>query len=581
MNAKRLLAHYERIADAPDAIARLRRFILDLAVRGKLVPQEPKDEPASVLLKRVAAESARLVKAEAIRRDAELIPVSGSKFSFPLPAGWACTTLGSVANITMGQSPPGDTYNRSGVGVPLINGPAEFSVGPFGKAVVSQYTTAPTNFCEEGDFLICVRGSTTGRTNVAGFRACIGRGVAAIRCRYDDAFIRLFIWSMRDAIIDMGRGIAFPSVSRKQIEELALPVPPLAEQHRIVAKVDGLMALADQIEAARAVREARRDRLTTASLARLNAANPDTFQDDARFALDALPAITARSEHVKQLRQTILNLAVRGKLVPQDPNDESVTEWLRRSLGRDAAKGIEKAATEVFLPWALIDSSYTLPLSWLWMPLGKLVTVMDAGWSPQCENHPRSDASKWGVLRTTSVQPLAFDCTQHKELPGKFPPRPRLEARIGDILVTRAGPKNRVGISCVVDKCERRLMISDKLIRFRLLDDLEPRFFALTLNAGISSECIEAAKSGMAVMQMNISQDKLRLVPVPLPTVAEQRRIVAKVDELMTLCERLEAGLAAGDDTRSRLLDSLLAEALASSKSDARAAEELELAAHG
>jgi len=152
---------------------------------------------------------------------------------------------------------------------------------------------------------------------------------------------------------------------------------------------------------------------------------------------------------------------------------------------------------------------------------------------------------------------------QHKELPAKFEPRPQHEAQIGDILVTRAGPKNRVGVSCVVDRIEPRLMISDKLIRFRLIEGLSPRFFALTLNAGVTNAAIEEAKSGMAVMQMNISQDKLRAVPVPLPPLAEQHRIVAKVDALMALCDRLEASLTATAATRRRLLDALLAEALA------------------
>ena len=176
MNAERLLAHYERIADAPDAIARLRRFILDLAVRGKLVPQDPADEPASELLKRIAAE-----KAGERKKGCELLSVPDSNANFPAPTGWARKTLGTVANVVMGQSPPGDTYNKSGEGVPLLNGPVEFSPEPFGQQLANQYTTAPTNFCEKGDLLICVRGSTTGRTNVAGFRACIGRGVAAIR----------------------------------------------------------------------------------------------------------------------------------------------------------------------------------------------------------------------------------------------------------------------------------------------------------------------------------------------------------------------------------------------------------------
>ncbi len=251
----------------PDQIKALRQTILNLAVRGKLVPQDASDEPASELLKRIAKEKARLVKAGKVKKGAVLQSALNGEPGFPTPTGWTWTTVGAVSNVVMGQSPPGDTYNITGNGVPLINGPVEFSAGPFGRTVVHQYTTAPTNFCEEGDLLICVRGSTTGRTNVAGFRACIGRGVAAIQPYFEDAFVRLFIWNARDAIIDMGRGIAFPSVSRKQIEDFALPLPPLAEQHRIVAKVDELMALCDRLEASLATADITRRRLLDALLA--------------------------------------------------------------------------------------------------------------------------------------------------------------------------------------------------------------------------------------------------------------------------------------------------------------------------
>jgi len=151
---------------------------------------------------------------------------------------------------------------------------------------------------------------------------------------------------------------------------------------------------------------------------------------------------------------------------------------------------------------------------------------------------------------------------QHKLLPSKLKPRPEYQAEVGDILVTRAGPKNRVGVSCVVDVPCPKLMISDKLIRFHALGDLSPRYVALTLNAGITFERIEAAKSGMAVMQMNVSQVKLKAIPVPLPPLSEQHRIVAKVDALMALCDRLEAALTTADTARAHLLEALLHDAL-------------------
>ncbi len=246
--ARFYLGHLPRLTTRPEHIQQLRQTILDLAVRGKLVPQDPNDEPAPELLKRIKAEKKRQIADGQLKKQEALPEVRPDEAWFTVPAGWSWVRLGTITHVLMGQSPPGETYNKTSEGIPLINGPVEFTEGPFGKTVINQYTTAPTNLCEEGDLLICVRGSTTGRTNIAGFRACIGRGVAAIRLFFADHYVRLFIWRLRASIIAMGRGIAFPSVSRQQIEELPVPLPPLAEQHRIVAKADELMGLCDRLE---------------------------------------------------------------------------------------------------------------------------------------------------------------------------------------------------------------------------------------------------------------------------------------------------------------------------------------------
>jgi type I restriction enzyme S subunit len=254
-NAGFYMNHLPRLTTRPEHIHQLRQTILNLAVRGKLVPHDPEEEPVDSLISRIESERRRRAKAEgSISAHTSTASAQGD---FLIPKSWSWVRLGFVTNVVMGQSPPGETYNARGQGLPLINGPVEFSTGPFGKTVINQYTTSPTKLCNKGELLLCVRGSTTGRTNVAGFDACIGRGVAALQPLYQDQFVRLFIWSWRDQIIEMGHGIAFPSINRHQIEDLAVPFPPLGEQHRIVKKADELMTLCDELEA-------RLDNTTTA-----------------------------------------------------------------------------------------------------------------------------------------------------------------------------------------------------------------------------------------------------------------------------------------------------------------------------
>ncbi|MEO8324546.1 MAG: restriction endonuclease subunit S [Nitrospirota bacterium] len=152
--------------------------------------------------------------------------------------GWPTKRLGDVCEIIMGQSPDGDSYNTTGEGVPLINGPVEFSKESFGETIRSKFTTQPTKYCKEGDLILCVRGSTTGRMNIAGFDACVGRGVAAIRAKQYQPWINHFISSKRNEIHGKGLGATFPNVSGGTLANFELIVPPLPEQRRIVGILD-------------------------------------------------------------------------------------------------------------------------------------------------------------------------------------------------------------------------------------------------------------------------------------------------------------------------------------------------------
>lgn len=152
--------------------------------------------------------------------------------------GWRLLHLCEVAEVTMGSSPPGESYNDGGNGVPLINGPVEFSEGDFGLTIRGKSTTQPTRMCRTGDLLLCVRGSTTGRTNIAGFDACIGRGVASIRAKEDQRFLNHFIRTQRKRLFDLGNGSTFPSITQEQLVSVQVPLPPLPEQRRIAAILD-------------------------------------------------------------------------------------------------------------------------------------------------------------------------------------------------------------------------------------------------------------------------------------------------------------------------------------------------------
>ena len=161
----------------------------------------------------------------------------------PIDPDWPMLELGKVCRIIMGQSPPGKTYNTKGLGAPLINGPVEFGPDPFSKPVVNQYTTAPTKMCQVGDLILCVRGATTGRMNIAGYSGCIGRGVAAIRSESFQPWVNFVINASRDYIYRLGSGSTFPNVTSEDLSSFQIPMPPVATQQAIAEELTREQAL--------------------------------------------------------------------------------------------------------------------------------------------------------------------------------------------------------------------------------------------------------------------------------------------------------------------------------------------------
>ncbi len=351
MNADRLLALYEKVAEAPDAVPRLRRFVLDLAVRGKLVAQVPTDEPASDLLKRIAAEKARLVKAGEIKKPKEAQSTDPDNAPFDLPRSWRWVRLTDIlTKLTDGthHSPPNGpegeflyitAKNIKDDGVKLDN--VTYVSRKIHAEICARCNPEP------GDILYIKDGATTGIVTVNDLDQPFSMlsSVALLKLP-PSLFNQLVVVFLRSPFFyeqmrSFMKGAAITRVTLKRMGPALLPLPPLAEQRRIVAKVEELMALLDRLEAARTAREATRDRLTAASLARLTApdADPAEFPTHARSALATLPALTTRPDQIKPLRRTILNLAVQGKLVEQDPTEEPAPDLLKR-ISKDIADHI-------------------------------------------------------------------------------------------------------------------------------------------------------------------------------------------------------------------------------------------------
>ena len=527
MNAERLLGHYERIADAPDAIARLRRFILDLAVRGKLVEQDPSEEPAFL-----SVEEWKRHKLQQLR------PAD-------IP-GWFVAPIGLFLEFRYGKGiKPSDLLDTGPVPV-------------FGSNGIVGYCETPLT---EAPSIIVGRKGSAGALNL-----CDGpswtKDVAYFVEAPDYCNLLYLLIGLQDLDLEsFGKGVK-PGLSRSDVYDLTLSVPPLAEQHRIVAKVDELMALCDRLEAARTERESTRDRLGGAVLSRLNAPDPDPaiFRNHAAFALENFAPLTTRTDQIKALRQTILSLAVRGKLVEQDPNDEPASELLKRIAAEKARLVKEKRSRprRVNTPAICSDVPFDLPTGWCPAKIEQILVEIQTG--PFGSSLHQSDYQLGG---TPVINPASIQNERIVPVDKMAVGRVMLERlasfklRTGDVIMGRRG---EMGRCAVVSEREKGWLCGTGCLILRALEHIYPRFLSMVIGSPVSRQYLGGTAVGTTMQ--NLNQTILLNLSFGIPPLAEQHRIVAKVDELMALCDRLEATLATDDDTRRRLLDALLHEVL-------------------
>ena len=389
---------------------------------------------------------------------------------------------------------------------------------------------------EPGTILIAMYGSI-GKLGIAGFQCATNQAIA--HCVPNEKVIHQYLFlllrSLRDHLLAQGQGVAQQNISQKILKAYSVLVPGVEEQHRIVAKVEKLMALCDQWEAARAQREATRDRLAAANLARLNTPDPATFPADARFALDALLALTTRPDQIKQLRQTILNLAVRGKLVPQDEREPKASEiCLQDVAGR-------------------LDIS--IPQCWRWARVAEVAQARLGKMLDKAKNkglfyrYLRNTNVHWFEIRTDDLKSIPLSSDELEEY--------RLQP--GDVLICEGG--HGIGRAAVWREKLSNIVFQKALHRVRSGSSLDPDFFSYCCFVYFDAGVMQSYFTGVGIPHFT-GKGLSRLV-IPIPPIAEQHRIVAKVEELMALCDQLEANLTNGETTRRRLLDALLHEALA------------------
>ncbi|MBF8755541.1 restriction endonuclease subunit S [Pseudomonas guariconensis] len=560
------------LAGAPNGIKKLRELILELAVRGKLVPQDPNDEPASELLKRIAEEKARLLAEGQIKKTKPLAAMAEEDQPFELPAGWKWASTAALTLLITDGTHHTPTYINSGVpfiSVKDIDG-ATISFDNC-KYISQEEHVAINTRCnpELGDILLC-RIGTLGRPTIVDTEVPFSLfvSVGLLKLPKKTEFSRYFhcvlssplMYRQYDQI--KAGGSHTNKLNLGDIPRLLVPVPPLAEQHRIVAKVDELMALCDRLEARQTDAESAHAQLVQELLSSLvQACDAEDFAQSWQRLAEHFHTLFTTESSIDALKQSLLQLAVMGKLVPQDPNDEPASELLKRIAessaklvaGTKAKKGSLKAGIAVEG-----INGIGLPPTWLWVPFDDLINPeYPIAYGVLVPGPDVVDGIPFVRIADLDLvaPPVKPEKSISPEVDSQFE---RTRIRGGEILMGVVGSVGKLGIApdtwaganiaraiCRIVPCG---YVSKSYILWLLQSDLMRRQFL---------------GDTRTLAQPTLNVGLIRSASTPLPPLAEQHRIIAKVDQLMALCDQLKARLNQARQVHEHLASALVEQAVA------------------
>jgi len=568
-----LKKHFDLAFAAPDSVQKLRELILTLAMQGKLVPQDPKDQPASELLKEIEAEKQRLVEKGTFRDREDLEPSEIVK-NFIIPKNWERCTIQNLGFVLGGKRlPNGHNYSEFPTAYryltvtnmknkTIINKEIKY-IKPETYAEISKYVIT------KNDLYITIAGTIGAVGSVP--ESCDGMNLTEnaaklVFSKCDKTFLVYLLNSkvVQDQFAALTNKMAQPKLSLRSILSTLIPLPPLVEQRRIVTKIDRLMARCDELEKLRGDRNQKRITIHTAALNRLLTAKESSdFSTAWRFITQHFGELYSVKENVAELRKAILQLAIMGKLVPQDPKDEPASELLK-AIEAEKQRLVKEGKIKQSKPLPEIKPQqvpYELPKGWNWVRLGDISQII--GGFAYKSNLFKTEGTRQ-VLRLGNIRP---DLIRLNENPvfiddslGEL--TSELCLLKNDILITMTGTRSKHDYLYTVRVEENPmngvlLYLNQRVGAIRLFSDA--RYMNLALKVEILKDAIFSSATGSA-NQANIGINNLREWIVPLPPLTEQHRIIAKTDRIMALCDQLDEQIDAATSKQTTLLNAVMAQ---------------------
>lgn len=474
-----------------------------------------------------------------------------------LPTGWEIANIEKTSiKVGSGATPKGGEKSYESSGVPLIRSMNVHFDGIHEKGLAflndEQAKGLAGATVAEGDVLLNITGASIGRVSQVPRElddARVNQHVCIIRLLegLNPSYLRYYLSSqaVQSHIIATEAGATRQALTKRQILDFEIPWAPFEEQRRIVAKIEAL-------------------------------------QERSRKAREALSEVGPLLE---QFRQSLLAAAFRGDLTAdwraENPDVERASEllarirqerrerWEQAELAKYEAKGKkppkgwkEKYKEPEFFTPDFVERDGDSFTSSALVPIDFAVREIQQGWSPKCKNKPSPSEDIWAVIKTSAVMPMAYLEYENKWLPETLSPRPELEVKPGDVLITRAGPRKRAAVTCMVHDTRAKLMVCDKVYRIRCNENVAiPAYIEIVLNAPQCVDALDRMKTGISDSGVNLTQSKFLELTIPIPSLEEQAAVVALVSQAFESVKEIETGLESKEELLSQLDQSTLAKA--------------------
>jgi type I restriction enzyme S subunit len=559
-----LKRHFDIALETPDGVKKLRELILTLAMQGKLVKQDPKDQPAIVLLKEIEAEKKRLIKDGRIKNQDSLPPIKPEEIPYEIPKKWEWVRLGNL----MPEFQNGISKRGSNSGIETI----VIRLADITGFEVSLTDTRSIKLTKEEFSKYQLKEHDILITRVNGSIDLVGSFIQASNLKnitYCDHFIRM---RLAHGIADSQFicKIAGSSFLRKQIKSkfittagqktvnqghissLILSLPPLAEQKRIVAKIDQLMALCDKLESQRNERRNKRLKIHAAAINKLiTAPDKSEFNTSWNFITKNFSELYSVKENVEELKKAILQLAVMGKLVKQDLKDQPASELLKEieAEKKRLVKEGKIKKQELLPPIKPEEIPYEVPIGWEWVRLGG-VSLINGGFAFKSSQYVQDGVR---VIRISDFDEKGFK--NDKVVRYTFS-EDLVDFLVEENNILMAMTGGTVGKSYLVRMLPEKMVVNQRVATMKLYKNIVPHYINALIQTSLIQNVIQNAKNST---NDNISMGDIKGFFVPLPPLAEQKRIVAKIDQLMELCNVLGQQIKDSTNKQTAILDSVLA----------------------